>query len=180
VLGLAYASAATYLLMLALPLWTVRSHHPQIRIRPWFVRKDKVKQLFSYSIFTFLANISQAIRFRLDNVVIAMVLPKATALVAVAHYNIACALAMMGEDDAAIQALLDAMKFGFVDYRQMQRDEHHRRPAEQDMHTRGHDRERLPKGQTAGHGQGKEAEQQTEIDDMPHSGIRAIAGPDAA
>lgn len=40
------------------------------------------------------------------------------------HYNIACALAMMGEDDAAIQALLDAMKFGFVDYRQMQRDEH--------------------------------------------------------
>jgi len=70
----------------------VRSHHPQIRIRPWFVRKDKVKQLFSYSIFTFLANISQAIRFRLDNVVIAMVLPKATALVAVAHYNIAAML----------------------------------------------------------------------------------------
>ena len=39
-------------------------------------------------------------------------------------YNLACADAMLGQTDAAVEALLDALALGFVDFHTMERDEH--------------------------------------------------------
>jgi len=88
VIGMAYASAITYIIALALPYLTVRRSMPFVRVSPSQVSRKKLKQLFSFSMWTFVSKVAFQVRFQIDAIVIVAFL----SLTAVAHYKIAAML----------------------------------------------------------------------------------------
>lgn len=86
-LALAWATLLATLPVSALQFWFARWEAPWARIGGVLLPARKVKELFSYSVYTFLAMMADVLRFQLDPLVISAFI----GLVAVTHYRVASA-----------------------------------------------------------------------------------------
>jgi O-antigen/teichoic acid export membrane protein len=84
-LALAWMTLFATLPVLALQIWFGRREAPWARIDRSSLEPKRAKNLFSYSIYTFLSTVADIFRFQLDSVVIAGFI----GLAAVTHYRVA-------------------------------------------------------------------------------------------
>lgn len=87
-LGLAVATAVAGILSSIAIIWLVHRNFPWVRLRAVRLERATAKKLFSYSIYLFMVDIADQLRFQLDPVIIMAFI----GLGAVTHYRIASVL----------------------------------------------------------------------------------------
>jgi len=87
---IAWIYLITNVLVSAFHVVYVHYKYPQIKIKLKYFDKSKFKSLFSFSFFTFIAQLADTLRFKVDTIVITTFI----GLVAVTHYNIGFRLIM--------------------------------------------------------------------------------------
>jgi O-antigen/teichoic acid export membrane protein len=83
-LGLAWVSLLTSLPSMALLVYFAHRQLPFLRIERRYWQRDTARSLFSYSVYSLIANLANILRFKLDSVVVAAYV----GLSAVTHYRI--------------------------------------------------------------------------------------------
>lgn len=84
-LALAWTSLLATLPVTALQIWLAMREASWASIANRFVRGERIRSFFSYSVYSFMAYIADVVRFQLDPIVISAMI----GLVAVTHYKVA-------------------------------------------------------------------------------------------
>jgi O-antigen/teichoic acid export membrane protein len=87
--GLAWATFLSYLPSMALTLYFTRRELPFLRFDARYWRIDTARTLFSFSAYSFVAQVANILKFQVDNMVVAGVV----GLAAVTHYSVGGKLA---------------------------------------------------------------------------------------
>jgi len=87
-IALALISLLAIIPEMLLSIYFTKKNMPFLQIHYKYIAKDRLKSFFSYSIFTFIAQIADRLRFNVDAFVITIYI----GLVAVTHYSIATEL----------------------------------------------------------------------------------------
>ncbi len=83
-ISIAWIYLICHLLASAFLICYVRKTYPSIKISLEYYRKEKFKTLFSFSFFTFIAQLADKLRYRVDTIVITAYI----GLAAITHYNV--------------------------------------------------------------------------------------------